>query len=54
MEGIVRRVMQEYLSYISFQIAIRPAVTWDELKSEKIIDLKNKVQAAVSAGILPM
>lgn len=54
MENIVRRVMQKYLSYISAQIAVRPAVTWDELKSEKINDLRNDVQAAISAGILPM
>ncbi|HCG59071.1 MAG TPA: hypothetical protein DEV97_03590 [Lachnospiraceae bacterium] len=54
MEGIVRRVMQKYLSYVSSQIALRPTVTWDELKTEKINDLKNDVQAAVSAGILPV
>ena len=54
MEGIVRRVMQKYLSYVSSQIAVRPTVAWDELKSEKITDLKNEVQAAVSAGILPV
>lgn len=54
LEGIVRRVMQKYLSYVSSQIALRPTVTWDELKTEKINDLKNDVQAAVSAGILPV
>ena len=54
MEDIVRRVMQKYLSYVSSQIAVRPTVTWDELKSKKITDLKNDVQAAVSAGILPV
>ena len=54
MEGIVRRVIQKYLSYVSSRIALRPTVTWDELKTEKINDLKNDVQAAVSAGILPV
>ena len=52
MEGIVRRVMQKYLSYVSSQIAVRPKVTWDELKTEKINDLKNKKLLQTAAAFL--
>jgi hypothetical protein len=54
LEGIVRRVLYNYLAFCKSSLASNNAITWDEIKSSKISALKAQVDAAKTAGVLPV
>lgn len=49
-ENIVRRVLVKCLELCKNQLAINAAITWQEIKSNLIEDLKNRVIAEETAG----
>lgn len=53
LENIVRESIKKYLIYCENEIMLKPNVTWEEIKSKKISDLKNLVVNYKSNGILP-
>lgn len=53
LEEIVRSVLVKYLEFCKTALNTNPLVTWDEIKADKINDLKNMVITAKNAGVLP-
>lgn len=53
MEEIVRKALLKYLEFCKTALRNNPNVTWDEIKNNKINELKEKVRSAKSAGTLP-
>lgn len=53
MEEIVRNVLLKYLELCKTALRNNPSVTWDEIKNNKINELKAVVQLAIVAGTLP-
>ncbi len=53
LENIVRLVLVKYLEFCKTAVNSQPSITWSEIKTNKIRDLKNDVVAAKAAGILP-
>ena len=53
LEEYTRNVLKKCLCRCKNSITTNTTVTWNEIKSELINDLKNAVTAAKTAGILP-
>jgi len=53
LEDIVRRVLRKYLDLCKDAIRNSPTVTWVEVKSGIITDLKNTVTNFINSGVLP-
>ena len=53
LESITRTVMSKYLEFCYNGILSNPSITWDEIKTQKINDLKALVQTSIDAGYLP-
>ena len=53
LEEYVRSVLKKYLARCEQEIAVNPAITWEEIKQKMITELKTHVITAKSAGILP-
>lgn len=54
LEEYVRSVLKKCLLCCKQEIAVNPAITWEDVKQKIITDLKMRVVNAKSAGILPM
>lgn len=50
MESVVRRVLKKCLERCKVELAANASITWQEIKSKIIEDLKNKVTVEASAG----
>lgn len=53
LEDITRGVLCKYLIFCKQEVTSNSSITWEEIKSDKITDLKNQVKAAIENGILP-
>lgn len=52
MEEIVRKVLLKYLDFCKIAIATNASITWEEIKENKIDELKAAVEIAKNTGIL--
>ncbi len=53
LEEIIRKALKKYLIYCKGVLQSNPYITWSEIKTAKIEELKNLVTSNINLGILP-